>query len=205
MVLVREIDRWFIDEVLIHADAYHRQARRWAIDADSARDIVQEAYARVIATPRWRELPSPKAYVMTTVRNIAIDRLRQARVVPFGRGAGADVHDLRDEQPSAFDQLAARQELAQVLDVLNTLSSQQLRVVEMRKFEDCSPREIAARLKISVSTVETHLVRGLTALMEVLERGRDEADNGQEPCDHKRRRPQEGSGRVARPARRRNG
>ena len=35
----------------------------------------------------------------------------------------------------------------------------------MRKFEDRTPREIAIELGISVSTVETHLARGMQQLM----------------------------------------
>lgn len=205
VAVVREIDRWFIDEVLIHAAAYHRQARRWAPDAEAARDIVQEAYARVIAAPHWRDLPNPKAYVMVAVRNIAIDRLRHARVVPFDRFPEAAMRGVEDEQPSAFDQVAAREELARVRAAVQALPRQRRRVVELRRFEDCSLREIAVQLKISVSTVEKHLVQGLRTVMETMARTETEPTDRPEPRDHQRQRPAGGSGRMAGSTRRRNG
>lgn len=174
MLRISNRDRWFIDRVLPHAAAYHRQAMRWAIDADAAGEIVQEAYTRIIALPHWAGVIAPKAYMMLLVRNIGIDRLRHARVVPFDKGGDAALFDVADDAPDAFDQLAARRELDAVRQAVAGLPPKCRQVVEMRKFEEISPPEIAERLGISVSTVEKHLVKGMRIVMEAIGSARGE-------------------------------
>lgn len=139
MLRIRDIDRWFIDRVLPHSTAYHRQARRWAIDDDAVEDIVQEAYARIITMTGWQALLSPKAYMLLIVRNIAVDRLRRAQAVPFDRAGDAVMLALADDAPDAFDQLAARRELTRMEAAIATLPPQCRRVVQMRKLEEQSP------------------------------------------------------------------
>lgn len=202
---LRPIDRWFIDEILPHARAYHGQARRWAIDSATTEDIVQEAYARVVSLSNWGDLANPKAYVMLVIRNIAIDRLRQARILPFDRGIDAAIREVRDEWPDPLAQAAARQELERARATIAELPPQCRRVVEMRKIEDCSPREIADRLGISVSTVEKHLVKGLRIVMQALA-APAEVDIGNDPTRGHEQGQSSGRGsQMADPARRRNG
>lgn len=169
MLQIRDIDRWFVDHLLPHAEAYRRQARRWAIDPDAVEDIVQEAYTRVISHVGWRTLLSPRAYMLLVVRNIAIDRLRRARAIPFDRADDGALIEMHDEAPNAFEQLAAQGELARVRAAIAALPPQCRRVVEMRRLEDRSPREIAEALGISVSTVEKHLAKGVRLTMLALQ------------------------------------
>jgi RNA polymerase sigma factor (sigma-70 family) len=201
---VRPIDRWFIDQVLPHARAYQRQARRWA-DAAGAEDIVQEAYARVIAMPGWAQVANPRAYVMLAIRNIAIDRLRQARVIPFDRGTDSALLEIEDQQPDALASVTAKQELERTRAAIEALPPQCRRVVELRKLENCPPREIADRLGISVSTVEKHLVKGLRVVMAALAAPAD-IELGSDPASgNERRRPSGDGSPMADPSRRRNG
>jgi len=197
-------DRWFIDRVLPHAAAYHRQALRWATDQDAAGEIVQEAYARIIALPHWAGLIAPKAYMMLLVRNIGIDRLRHARVVPFDRGGDAVLYDIADDCPDAFDQLAAQRELDAVRQAIANLPPKCRQVVEMRKFDGISPGGIAEKLGISVSTVEKHLVKGMRTVMEAVGSARDEDDG--RPLQHTHDAGAAGTGReLAGPTGRRIG
>lgn len=201
MIPVSEADRWFIDQVLPHAPAYLRQARRWAADDDAARDIVQEAYVKVIGVADWRGVARPKAYVLLIVRNVAIDRLRQARLIPFdGRGEDA-LLVMEDEAPDAFAQLAGRQRLRIIRDAIAALPTQRRECVEMRKLQDFSTRQIAERLGLSVSTVETHLSKGLQLVMQALQS--DLAEGNDQRCEQ-RHKPAGASGGLGGAARRRN-
>ena len=201
---VRPIDRWFIDEVLPHARAYRRQARRWA-GSEAAEDIVQEAYARVIALANWADVANPKAYTMLAIRNIAIDRLRQARVIPFDRGIDAALFDVEDQQPDALARITAKQELERARAAIAALPPQCRRVVELRRIENCPPREIADRLGISVSTVEKHLVKGLRAVLAALAAPADIELGSDPPREYEQRRASGDGGPMAGPPRRRNG
>lgn len=196
MLRIRDIDRWFIDRVLPHANAYHRQARRWAINADAVEDIVQEAYARVITMQGWQALLSPKAYMLLVVRNIAIDRLRRAQAVPFDRAGDSALLTLADDAPNAFEQLASRGELRRLRAAIADLPPQCRRVIEMRKLEERSPGEIAEMLGISVSTVEKHLAKGVRLVMLALTPPAAEQDETT-ARDQQHGRSAGGSGAVA--------
>ncbi|MFN3816476.1 RNA polymerase sigma factor [Brevundimonas sp.] len=196
MALVREIDRWFIDQVLPHAPAYLRQARRWATDPEAARDIVQEAYARVIAAPDWRAITRPRAYVLMVVRNIAIDRLRQARLAPFDRRGDEALLSVEDDQPDAFQAIASHERLRTVRAAMAALPSQCRKCLEMRKFEELTVRQIADRLGLSVSTVEKHLSKGLRLVMEALN-GEETTINRDDGGGDQGRRSQSGGGGLA--------
>lgn len=155
--------------MLIHGSAYHRHARRWAVDAETAHDIVQDAYAKVIATPNWREIASPRAYVLMMVRNVAIDRLRQSKLLPFDKNGERVLAVQEDDFPSAQAAIEGRETLVRVLDAIDALPPQQHKVVVMRKFEGRSTHQIAETLRLSVSTVEKHLTQGLRAAMRAAE------------------------------------
>lgn len=201
MAWVSEVDRWFIDHVLPHASSYFRQARRWATDSEAAQDIVQEAYVRVIGVSDWRAVANPKAYVLLVVRNVAIDRLRRARLTPFDRRGDDALLVMQDDAPDAFAQLAGRQRLRIVRDAIAVLPTQRRKCVEMRKFNDLSTRQIAERLGLSVSTVETHLSKGLKSVMQALD---SDLAEGNDQRREQRQGPAGGSDGLGGAARRRD-
>ena len=82
MTWLRDVDRWFIDEILPHRVAFRRQAARLVPTAE-AEDLVQEAYARAINASHHREIVNPRSFVLTIIRNLAHERHRRATVVRF--------------------------------------------------------------------------------------------------------------------------
>lgn len=168
---LRDIDRWFIGEVLPHTAAYRTRAAQLC-GRDEADDLVQEAYARVLATPHYRQIQAPRAFVLTIVRHLALERLRRAQVVRIEAGASLHLLDVADPAPDAFAVAAARSDLAQLAEIIATLPPQCARVLHMRKVQCLSPTAIAAALSLSVSTVEKHIAKGV-ALMTQARRDRD--------------------------------
>lgn len=161
---MREIDRWFVQRVLPFGPDYRRLAKR-LVGNDEAEDVVQDAYARLIAYDRWREVENPRAMCLRTVRNLALDRLRSADVVHIDRIAEIGTLDLADDRPDSFRVSAGRLEVERLIALIELLPVQCGRVVRMRKIEGRSPREIAVSLGISVSTVEKHLAKGLELIV----------------------------------------
>lgn len=159
MSWLRDIDRWFVADVLPHAAAYRAKAAYFC-GRDDADDLVQEAYARVLKTPDYRAIVAPRGFVLTIVRNLALERLRRARVVRIEL-ASLEMLDVADSAPDAFAIAAGRFELQRLLDLIDGLPPQCGRVVHMRKVQGMSPAAIAEALSISVSTVEKHLAKGL--------------------------------------------
>lgn len=160
MSWLRDIDRWFVAEVLPHAAAYRAKAAYFC-GRDDADDLVQEAYARVLKTPDHRAIVAPRGFVLTIVHNLALERLRRARVVRIDLLASLEMLDVADPAPDAFAIAAGRSELQRLLDLIDGLPPQCGRVLHMRKVQGMSPAAIAETLSISVSTVEKHIAKGL--------------------------------------------
>ncbi|WP_394427549.1 RNA polymerase sigma factor [Sphingomonas sp. S6] len=160
---LREIDRWFMAEVLPHAAAYRARAAYFC-GRDEADDLVQEAYARVMNTADYRAISSPRAFVLTIVHNLALERIRRANVVRIDVRASLDMADLADPAPDAFAVAAGRSELQRLAGWIDALPPQCSRVVHMRKVQGLSPAAIAQSLSLSVSTVEKHIAKGLALI-----------------------------------------
>jgi RNA polymerase sigma factor (sigma-70 family) len=160
---LRDIDRWFLAEVLPHAAAYRAKAA-YLCGRDNAEDLVQDAYARVLKTPDYRAIVTPRGFVLTIVHNLALERLRRANVVRIDMLASLDMLGVADPAPDAFAIASGRSELQSLLDLIDTLPAQCSRVLRMRKVEGMTPAAIAEALCISVSTVEKHIAKGLALI-----------------------------------------
>lgn len=164
---LREIDRWFMGEVLPHRSAFRAKAAMLCGPAE-ADDLVQEAFARVFAMADHRTIQNPRAFVLTIIHNLAIERLRRAQVVSIDHLASIETLAVADPAPDAFSVMAGRAELNQLLAQIEALPPQCGRVVRLRKIDGLSPGAIAERLSISVSTVEKHLAKGLSLLTRAM-------------------------------------
>jgi RNA polymerase sigma-70 factor (ECF subfamily) len=160
---LRDVDRWFIDEILPHGPAFRRQAAR-LVPRTEAEDLVQEAYARAISASHHREIVSPRAFVLTIIRNLAHERHRRATIVRFEHLADMEAMDIADSAPDQFAVLSGNLELARLVALMETLPPQPRAVVKMRRIEGLLPGDIAVRMGLSVSTVEKHLAKGLAML-----------------------------------------
>lgn len=160
---LRDVDRWFIDEVLPHRVAFRRQAARLVPTAE-AEDLVQEAYARAINASHHREIVNPRSFVLTIIRNLAHERHRRASVVRFEHLADMEAMEIADSAPDQFAVLSGNLELARLVALMEKLPPQARQVVRMRRIDGLLPGDIAVRMGLSVSTVEKHLAKGLAIL-----------------------------------------
>ena len=169
MSYLRDLDRWFIAEVLPHEAAYLAQARRFCGNADDAADLVQDAYAKLFALENWRDLANPRAYALAMIRNLAIQKLRRARVIDFRQMANLDAVDLSDDAPNAQRQTIDRDQLRRLLKAVERLPERCRQIVVMRRFDEKTPHEIARELGLSLSTLEKRLARGMHLLMQAMD------------------------------------
>ena len=169
MSYLRDLDRWFIEEVLPHEPVLLAHARRFCVNAEDAADLVQDVYAKLFGLETWRGLSNPRAYALTMVRNLAIQRLRRARVVNIRQMAGLDAADLTDDTPDAQHQTIDREQLRRLLKAVERLPDRCRQIVIMRRFEEKSPQEIARVLGLSLSTLEKRLARGMFLLAQAME------------------------------------
>jgi RNA polymerase sigma factor (sigma-70 family) len=164
----RDIDDWFVEEVLILEAALVGFLRRnWRGEADIL-DFRQETYARVYESAQKQRPVYAKAFVFMTARNLMIDRARRAQVVSMETIADFETLPVLESEPDAEERLSSRQELKALQKALDLLPSRCREIVVMRKIEGRSQRDVAKTLGISESTVEKQVSKGVQKLANVL-------------------------------------
>ena len=143
---------------------------------DAAEDLLQDLYFKLQQVNPAEPLANVDAYLFRLAFNLIIDfhrsgTRRSAREDRWYRdGAvvrgGADVAPT----PDAEQALAAKQDLARVMNALSLLPQQTQCVFKLHKLEGRSYRETASALGISVSAVEKHMSRALKRLLLAVER-----------------------------------
>ncbi|MEO7598208.1 MAG: sigma-70 family RNA polymerase sigma factor [Opitutus sp.] len=149
-----------------------RYLTRFLGDANEAQDIAHDAYIRVY--PRDGKAPpdNPQAFLYTTARNLAINRIKRRKISPFNhQEAHADTAP--SPQPGVVQQVMARQELSHLKAAIAELPPGCRAVLLLRKVELLSHQEIADRLGIAVSTVEKQHARALRLLRAALSASQD--------------------------------
>jgi RNA polymerase sigma-70 factor (ECF subfamily) len=137
--------------------AVEGRALRLCGNADEARDLTQDTFERA-----WRHFDSfapaspPRAWLMTVLTNLFLDRIKRRRVageVPLA------LHDVATEEPPEPPPDPER-----TLAALATLPPELREIVELHDLGSLRYREIAARLSIPIGTVGTRLVRARAIL-----------------------------------------
>jgi len=164
------IEDWFSKEVLPLEPALMRLLRRHWRHHDDLPDLRQEVYMRVYESAQRDGIPeSPAAFLFTCARNLLVDRVRRAQVVPFETVADLDElpsHPSTDFTPERL--VDSKQKLVLLQSALDDLSPRCREVVILRKIEGLSLKEISARLGIAEGTVEKQITIGIRALAETL-------------------------------------
>ena len=138
-------------------------------DAAQAEDAMQDAYVKI-----WTHADrfavtghSPMTWLVTIVRNTAIDRLRARRPM-------ADIADLAeivsDGRPTAEARAIARSEAARIAACMAELDPDRRRAVRAAYLDGASYADLATALGVPLNTIRTWLRRSLIRLRECLSR-----------------------------------
>jgi RNA polymerase sigma-70 factor (ECF subfamily) len=131
---------------------------------EHAEDLVQEAMLRLHAyTLEGGEVRNREAFLARTVRNLAVDAHRHARVERY-ESLPVEELDLVDFAPTPDEVFAADQRLIRMRDALMRANPRTSEVFFMHRLEGFSHAKIAQMLGISVSAVEKHVASAVTIL-----------------------------------------
>jgi RNA polymerase sigma factor (sigma-70 family) len=138
---------------------------RMVQDRDSAADIVQEAYARVLA--QCQDIAQPRALLYHTARNLVIDRHRRSvargelEPVADGGEAMANVPAPAAWEPETA--LASAQAVDAMLQAIEDLPPRCREAFILHRFDGLPHAEVAGRMGISRKTVEQHIALAMAA------------------------------------------
>jgi RNA polymerase sigma factor (sigma-70 family) len=167
----RERTRWFLRNILPHEASLRGWLSRAAPPGLDPDDVIQESYTILTELETVDAIRHPRAYLFQVARSVIMRHVRRARIVPIHT-----VDDLeRLEQPenaASPEQYAIdRDELRQLAHAIAAMPLKTREAFVLRRVRDMPQREIAARMRISENTVETHISRGILFLIDWFGRG----------------------------------
>lgn len=123
--------------------------RKFGAGPPDPEEIAHEAFMR-LARKAGEEVPNPKAFLLLTARNVAIDAHRRQR---RGQSALESVRTLAESSDdlNSFDVLSTKEELERLGAIVDTLKPKQRVAFLMHRVDELSFVEIARRLGISQS------------------------------------------------------
>jgi len=169
--------RWFAREVLPHEPDLRRwlSVRLRGLESCDIDEVVQEAYARMWSADLDRVL-NPRAYLFVTAKHIVGEHLRRSRIVSIELMADLESLNIEDDEVGAHRRLSGQEEIARLHRVIATLPPKCRQAFQMKKFEELSQREIAARMGVAESTVEKHLAKALRVISREMKASPVEAE-----------------------------
>jgi RNA polymerase sigma factor (sigma-70 family) len=169
------LEEWFAREILVHEHLLVRYLLRVWPNRDEVPDLRQEIYVRIFESAQQTRPTLPKAFVFATARNLMTDRLRRGRIVFIGtRGDLDELNVLVDEMSPerCATNIEELQRLARAFDGLPTRCRT---VMWLRKVEQLSQKEVAAKLGVQEKAVEKQVSRGMRLLTVALMTGTEAA------------------------------
>jgi len=173
---------WFAREVLPHEG----DVRKWlaykvrGLTSCDVDEVIQEAYARLWSADIER-IQNARSYLFVTARHIVGENIRRSRIVAIELMADLESLNIVDDEVNAHRRLSGQQEVERLKQILLRLPQKCRQAFELKKFEELSQREIAARMGVAESTVEKHLSKAFKLVSQAMKAPSDgEEDQGGE-------------------------
>lgn len=165
--------------VSLHQRRIYRVLLGQLRDPEAASTLTQECFLRAYRNrDSFRGEASVTTWLIRIALNLAKDHARNRRQSFWKRLFGTSDDDwievaatVAAPQASAEKLLLAREEVAQVMRVVETLSPQQRAVFTLRFVEEMSIDEIAEATELKAGTVKAHLSRAVAAVRKMVKEG----------------------------------
>jgi RNA polymerase sigma factor (sigma-70 family) len=170
------LDSWFTREILVHEEALVRYLTRMWRNTNEVVDLRQEIYVRVYEAAAKSRPQFAKSFLFTTARHLMTDQIRRRRVVAIDTVGDLDALNVPvEEKDSPEARASAHQELRRLARALDSLPSRCREVVWLRRVDDLSQKEVAAKLSITQKSVEKQVMKGMKLLAAALFQGGSES------------------------------
>lgn len=145
---------------LEHGQELRRFLTRRLACADTASELTQEAFGRLLHRRRAGPLDNPRAYLYRIAANLVTDHLRGRVRSPAALEAD-QLERLADHGPGQERVLLAKEDVRRLERAIAELSPRRREVLRLHKFDGLSYGEIAERLGIAKNTVMVHMMKAL--------------------------------------------
>jgi RNA polymerase sigma factor (sigma-70 family) len=152
--------RWFSEQVQPHEGCLRNYLSRSFASRADVDDVVQDSYLKLWRSRSVAAIRSPKSFLFTIARNVALDLRRRRKVAHAEPITETSRMPVLEESPGVVDLVSRQQELALLREAIAALPERCQHVFLLRKIQGLPQREIAARLGISENTVETLVGKG---------------------------------------------
>lgn len=149
-----------------------RYLRRRGASAETAADLTQETFLRLLTAAPRGPVDNVQAYIFRTANNLSIDLARRQRLLPFLDNGEEVLEQLTDEAPSAERVVMSRQELAILQAALNQVP-QTPRNVFLLRLDGRTFEDIGLALGVPTQTAFSQMVRVMMHLRSALDRVRE--------------------------------
>lgn len=172
---------WVAREIMPHEARIRAWFGRARLSPEDVDDLMQEAYCRIAMLDAVDHISSPHAYFFSVARNLLLRRLRRQQIVPFE--AISEIESYRDEDmPSPEEQTSSRMAYERVMALIANLPERCRRVVELRKIEGWSQKQIAEHLGMTEKAVEKQIWAGVRAVRDAWALAERPSDPGSAPA-----------------------
>lgn len=137
--------------------------------ADTAADLLQETYLRVMGNPREPEIAYPRAYLHRIATNLALDHLRKQKLRTPLHVPLEDAAVVPSDAPAPVDEIYGKQRLAVFQNAFRSLPHVTQQVLWLRRVQGCPHEDIATRLNLTKRQVENHLAKALYHCQKALD------------------------------------
>lgn len=135
-----------------------------------AEDIASDSIIKLFDSIKDKKVESIKAFLLTILKNSSLDYLRKQAIrdrthdiVLNNQTRELDfrISTLEECDPT----LLFSKEIQEIIDAsLESVSSQSKRIFEMSRYEQLSNKDIAAKMNLSVKSIEYHITKVLSLL-----------------------------------------
>lgn len=152
----------------LYGAALRRYFSKHASQPADVEDLVQEVFVRLAGRAVQEDIHQPEAYLLRTAAHVWRDFLRKRKT------HAATAHDEYEDNKHAREEISpehvlhSRQSLTALLAVLDGLPERTRQVLLLCRVEGMRYKDIAARLGVSVSSVEKHMMKAIAHLAEHL-------------------------------------
>jgi RNA polymerase sigma-70 factor (ECF subfamily) len=161
----RMLAAWMAREIVPHEAGMRAWLARARVSAEDIDELMQEAYCQIVSLPSVDHITAPRAYFMASLRHLMLRRIRRAQVVAID--AIEQIENWRDDGViSPEDEAGSRMSLQRLMGIIAGLPERCRRVVELRKIEGWSQKDIAAHMGMSEKAVEKQVWVGVRAIRE---------------------------------------